>query len=721
MASLTDAAANALDKLRPAKPPKQDKAVKKKLERGRERLAQVAPRRKQAIEFARGNHYVSIDKTGLKLVEQSTVPRWAGGEKPDHRVRRSHDLIGPILKGKVSGATQRIPGYEVVPSTSDPEDYAATRLSKKILVAGYEEPWGLKQAFRKFVWNALVTEEAFIMPFWDATVGPFIDTEEGPIGMGEVRACVYSGLEVIWEPGVDFEDSRWFAIEHARPKDDVEAEEGFLGGEGSLNADADEHAMIAGREKPKGGNLVMVTEYFERPSVKHPKGRRLTYANGREIFAPEDYPLEDAKGRVVDAPCLYRAVYSIDGSSDRHRGLVQSMIEIMRAYDYGANKAAEYLQLVLVPQIMAPEGAIKGEIDDEPGGQVEIDKEVWEETGGEGIKWRDMPSMPNEFGEVQDRAQAALGFVANDNAIPSQVESGKGIEAFRQKDAVAWQDFLEDLARVHASVGRDILCIIQRRYTEDRLFKFRGSTGWETMADFRGAQIREQTDVRVSSASFEARSRAEVQQQIMQIAGPEGLFPGKFPAEVVLRALSTGDIDLLNEAYEADEARINFIIAQIRAGTFWDLPKRPVFPNEDVPRINPRTGEPLWIEEPEYDEETGAPIPGTGKAVQEKYVEGWMPRPFDNVPVWKLRLETFMKSDEWGHLPARDQMATMDVYRALIDLETRNAARAQELQTQRAEELGMQNAAAPQGGKQMPSQPSETGGGQEEGPVSSSE
>lgn len=694
---------------------KQDPAVKKRLERGRERLAQVAPRRKQAIEFARGNHFVSIDKTGLKLVEQSTVPRWAGGEKPDHRVRRSHDLIGPILKGKVSRATQRIPGYEVVPSTSDPEDYAATRLSKKILVAGYEEPWGLKQAFRKFVWNALVTEEAFIMPFWDSTVGPFIETEEGPVGMGEVRAAVYSGLEVIWEPGVDFEDSRWFAIEHARPKDDVEAEEGFLGGEGSLKPDADEHAMIAGREKPKGGNLVMVTEFFERPCPKYPRGRRCVYANGREIFAAEDYPLEDAKGNVVDAVCLHRAVYSIDGSSDRHRGLVQSMIEIMRAYDYGANKAAEYLQLVLVPQLIAPEGAIKGEIDDEPGSVVEVDEEAL--ANGE-IKWREMPSMPNEFGEVQDRAQAALGFVSNDNAIPSQVESGAGIEALRQKDAISWQDFLEDLARVHGAVGRDILCIVQRRYTEERLFKFRGSTGWETLEDFRGAEIRHQTDVRVNSASFESRTRAEVQQQIMQIAGPEGLFPGKFPAEVVLRALATGDIDLLNEAYEEDEARINFIIAQIRAGTFWNLPKRPVFPNEDVPRINPRTGEPLWIEEPEYDEETGQAVPGTGKAAQEKYVEGWMPRPFDNVAVWKLRLETFMKSDEWGHLPARDQMATMDVYRALIDLETRNAARAQELQTQRAEELGMQNAAKPQGAKQMPSQPSETGGGQEEGPVS---
>lgn len=713
---LTDVAAKALEKVNPAKPPKINSADEKRLKRGRERLEQVAARRKQAIEFARGNHFVSVDKTGLKLVEQSTVPKWAGGNKPDHRVRRSHDLIGPILKSKVSAATQRVPGYEVVPSTSDPEDYAATRLAKKVLTAGYEGPWRLRQAFRRFVWNALVTEEAFIMPYWDATVGPFVEvTDENgetySVGMGELRAAVYSGLEVIWEPGVEFEDSRWFAIEHARPKDDIEAEPDFMGG--PLNPDAEEHGMIAGREKPKGGNLVMTTEFFERPCQKYPRGRRCIYANGRLAFPEEDYPLENQKGEIVDEVCLRRAVYSIDGSSERHRGLVQSMIEAMRAFDYGANKAAEYLQLVLVPQIIAPEGAIKGEIDDEPGSVVEVDEEAL--ANGE-IKWREMPAMPREFGEVQDRAQAVLGFVSNDNAIPSQVESGKGIEAFRQKDLVAWQDFMEDVASVHATFGRDSLCIVQRRYTENRLLQFRGRTGWETIADFKGADIRGQTDVRVNSASFEARSRQEVQQQIMQLAGPEGLFPGKFPPELVLRAISSGDIDLLNEAYEEDEARVNFIISQIRAGTFWNLPERPVFPNEDVPQVDPQTGETIWAVEPEVDLETGEPVPGTGKAAQEKTVPGWMPRPFDNVPVHKLRIETFMKSDEWNHLPAKDQEATMDYYRALIDLETRNAARAQELQTQRAEELGMQNAAKPQGAKQMPSQPSETGGGQEEGP-----
>jgi hypothetical protein len=724
---VTDAAGAALDKVNPPKGGKTPPEIEKRLKRGRERLNQVAPRRREAVEFARGNHYVSIDKSGLKLVEQSTVPKWAGGEKPDHRVRRSRDLIGPILKAKISGATQRIPGYEVVPSSSDPEDYSATRISEKVLTAGYTL-WKLKRAFRRFVWNALVTEEAFIAPIWDASIGPFIEAPDGSqVGMGDVRPVVYSGLEVIWEPGVPYEESSWMAIEHARPCDQVEAEPDFIG-DTKLKADADEKSMENGlglREKPRGGNLCIVTEFLERPCPKYPKGQRKVFANGREIFPVENYPLEDHKGEIVDEPFLKRIAYSIDGVSDRDRGLVQSMIESMRQYDYGANKAAEYLQLVLVPQIMAAEGAVKGVIDDEPGAVVEIDPDAWAE--GE-AKWREMPPMPREYMEMQSAAQTEMNEISHTFEVPQGTRSAQALSFISEKDTLAWNDFMEDLAEAYAAFARDSLSLVQLRYTEDRMVKFRGLTGWEAIADFRGADIRGQRDVRVSAGSLEPLTQAKIEQRILSWVGPTGLFPGHFPPELVMRALSSNDLDVLNQSYEEDEARVNFIISQIRAGTFWDIPDRPVFPGEEVPKKDPATGEVEWIQPPQpgepsqVDEATGEPIPGTevpptpGIPVLETMLPGWMPRPFDNIAVHKLRIETFMKSDEWPHLPPEDQKATMDYYRGLIDLETKNAMRASELQTQRAEQMGMQNAAKPQGAKPLPDQPSPEAAGESEAP-----
>jgi hypothetical protein len=686
--TVTDRAAGVLDKLRPPKatiPP----SVKKRVQRGQDALeTKHLARRKQNLEFTRNNHFVSIAKDGKKLDHQSTVDRVHGGDKDDWRVRRSHDILAPILKGKTSAVTQRIPAYEVLESSSDPEDYAGARIGERVLRGGHEI-WGVREAFRRAAWLAYVTEESFVMPHFDTSIGPFLPDPEQPgraIGMGEIRYAVYSGLEVVWEDGAQFEESPWYAIIHARPREAIEQEEGFLGGELKPDATSSAHFDMAGS---KGADLVMTTDYLERPCSKYPNGRRFIYANDRQIFPEGNYPLQNQKGEVVDEPCLRRIAYAIDGGSDRARGLVTSLIEVVRDFDFAANKAVEYLQLVMVPQMVGPEGALKSEPSDEPGAYLEVDKEVWED----GLKpeWREMPPMPPEFGAERDRAQALLGFIGNENLVPSQVESAKAIGTLAQKDALAWNDFVEDVEACYAACARDSLVLVQRYYTDERMIQFRGRTGWEALQDFRGADIRGQTDVRIRPGSIEALTRAAVEQRIMNVAA---MFPGYFPPEVIIAALSSGDFDRLNESYEEDEAQVNFIISQIRAGTFWELPPRPALPGEEAPQLD-LTGRPVFDE--------------LGNPVMLAQLPGWMPRPFDGIPVFKRRIENFMKSDEWRHLDAMAQRATGLFYQALLQLEAKKAAESAFVQNQTAAQLGAENAARPAQTKQMPSLPSPAG------------
>jgi hypothetical protein len=78
----------------------------------------------------------------------------------------------------------------------------------------------------------------------------------------------------------------------------VEEEPDFIDNGEKLKADA-ESAQVA-KPNPKirsGTELVMVTEYLERPCAKWPEGRRLVIANNREIFPEERYPVEDARAR----------------------------------------------------------------------------------------------------------------------------------------------------------------------------------------------------------------------------------------------------------------------------------------------------------------------------------------------------------------------------------------------------------------------------------------
>lgn len=691
--------------------------IDQRLKRGREGLKEggVQARRLLGIEFANNNHFSELSKDGTRITNLDTTAVAQGGEKPDHRVRRSHDIISPMLQRKNSAATQREPDWESLAATSDPEDYAASRIALRLARAGYSL-WGFPAAELKALWWAEVTEEAFGRAHWNANVGPFIDVSQHPKadyvdpetgerpyagqtdpdnpiwrGRGEIELTIYSGLEVLWEPGVDFEKSRWYAVEHARSLEELEAEPNFIKVAGEkLQADAS--TSMDGRQtarEKKGSNLVIVTEYFERPSPKYPKGRWGTYANGRKVLPDDDYPLKDGKGNVVDRPCLRRLIYDIDGSSDRAKGLVQKVIDEVRSYDQAINKQAEYSQIGLVAQVLAAEGVLLTDPTDEPGLVLEYDRSL---ANGEKPEWRENIDFPDELFEMEERARRRFSEISFDEDIPPQVESGKAIGQVTELNRTAWGKFLNDFDTFRSELMSDCLVLAQRHYGADRLLKFRGTTGWEPVGDFEGADLRDQTDVRVRQTATQMLTRAQIEQRIMQLTQS---FPNVFPPEVVIEALNSANPEKLIQGYEEDVGRAHRLIQQLRDGSFWNQPLRPALPGE----------EPL-------EELGGRPM-----------VPGWLPRPFDSLPVLKATLENWMKTDDWDRGERRMKDASLFVYQKLLDLEAQQAQRETEEQEALAEEQGMANATR-EPEKPMPSLPEgspQPGGGNGEEPPTANE
>lgn len=692
------------DKQEPRGEEKIPTKVDEKLKRGRDGLAEVLARRQLAIKFANGNHFAELDEHGTKVIDVSTATVAQGGEKPDHRVRRSNDIISPMLKRKISSSTQRDPDWESTAVTTDPEDFAAARLATRLALAGYE-PWGFPTAEEKALWWAMVTEEAFGRAAWRPNIGPYTDVSIHPqadevvmeddgeggqretkpyqgkpdpekpkyVGRGEIGVTIYSGLEVLWEPGVDFEDSRWYAVEHVRSIEEVEDEPGFLAIAGKkLTADASTSSdgRRTAREK-KGTKLCIVTEYFERPCPQYPRGRWGTYASGRKIFKDEDYPYVDGEGNIVDRPCLRRLIYDVDGSNDRARGLVQKIIDVVRSYDQAINKQSEYSQIGLVAQILAAEGVLLTDPTDEPGLVVEYDRSL---ANGEKPEWRENIEFPEELFEMEERAEARFSKITFDQDIPPQVESGKAIGEVTELNRTAWQKFVDDFNRFRSGLMSDCLVIAQRKYGADRIMKLRGTTGWEGVGDFEGADLRNQTDVAIRASATEQLTRPQIEQRITQLVQ---LFPGVFNPEVVIEALNSANPEKLIQGYEKDIGRAHRAIQGLRDGSFWNQPLRPALPGEEV-----------------LEEVEGRPM-----------VPGWLPRPFDSLPIIKGAVEEWMKTEDWERSPAKVKNASLFYYQKIIDLETQAQMRSEEVENEAAEAQGQANAAKPQGPKPMPSVP----------------
>lgn len=629
--------------------------VLERCRRGRSRMRDDAPVRNECWEFFRGNHYVYRDKS-QRLVEQGVTK----GSKPDWRVRTVRNLLVDVARHEVSAATSRVPSYEVTPSTTDDEDIQAARTAERVALFGHDK-WGIRKVTIDTVTHAVVADEGFAWPYFDNTVPPFI-SDDG-IGEGEIRVEVLGANEVFWEPGCRFENSRWWCVERARPVDEVVKSPGFLGGK--LAADAQTSEVLGRHKTTSDVEMVLVSDYLERPCPDYPMGRRLTFANGRLIFPEEPYPLQTRDPQTgemvaVDEPVLHKLAYIRDPDNDRDMGLFRHLLDAQRTYNDATNKQIEWKNLALNPQVILVNTRLDQQLTDEPG-RVYTARAM---GGNASVNWRQVPPIPPELGRLREDAAADIGRVASQNDIPSQVESGKGIQSIIERDAGARQSFIAELAAWYSRLMRHCLMLVQRYYTEQRLVQVNGRFGADIFY-FKGADLRGQVDVRVAPASIEPRTKAAINAQVLAFADRGWISP-----QAAMAAINGGTAEKLIEGYELHIARANRVIQRIKAGpdTFLMMPPRLMEDGSEVP--------------------------------------GWMPRPFDNIQVHKGIFEDWMCTLDYETAEQPVQHAADLYYQGLLMLEAQQQAAAIEAQNAQAEAAGMKNAGKPAPVKPMPDQPS---------------
>lgn len=648
---VVQSAVNRLKPRLPGVPPEQ--AVTERIDRGRERMRRDASAIEMCWRFTRGDTYCWVDNQSVLRFSSTTTSVGGGGKEP-HRVRQAPNIIAPVVRHEVAASTQRVPGYDISPSTMDPDDVAAASLAKRVAYYGYDK-WSLRRVTQQVVTYAVVAKMGFAWPLWDPSYGPRIEGED--VGLGEVCVKTFGLNECYWEPGIRFEDSPWHCVEQGMTLQDAMSVDGYLGGD--LAPDAAAATYTDRSTQDHGRNLVTVTHYLERPSNKYPEGRWLTLANGRVIAG-----LARVEGEAVtrpypgegEDPCIIPLSYVEDPDSDRNSGLVEHMIDAQRTYQDAWSKILEWKNRALMPQILAPVGSMKGRRTDAPGAI-----NYYVPVGGQVPQWEKVPPIPPELFGIMDKAQEIVGRIAAQNDVPNQVEAGKAIQALIERDSTARQAFLASLAEFHSRVMRRCLALVQKHYTESRTLAIRGHSGWEPVADFKGAKLRDQIDVRVSPGSLIPMTRDAIQAKVTAICQ---LFPGYLSPEAAISAMENGTGEEIIRDYENHVARANRIVQRIKTGTLMDMP----------PTVDPATGQ---------------------------TVPGWMPRPFDRTEIHKHVLETFFTTEEWELLPIELQHSGLLVYDALLQIEAQQQAQQAMAQMAMAESQGMGNAAK----KPMPSLP----------------
>lgn len=611
--------------------------VLKRIDRMESATRPYEPGWQECLAFFDNDQYVEVfNDNRLDRLETRE-----GGAKPRHRPRLTRNRYTPAIVNECAMVTNRVPVYEATPVNGDPKPTNAARFGEKALLAQYEarDVKGLAIDTAQY---ALITGAGFTWPYWNADVGEFIVGPEGEIlREGEIGVHVLHQGEVMWQTGMDFYDARYYCVRKAQPVDEIMRRKGYIGPPDlSPNAQSAPHEARRGEEAK---DLAYVYHYLERPSNEKPTGRWLQICQGMLIHEELAYPCD------YDEPCLQWIPYVKRRHRDRPLSLGELMLDIQRTYNRTINQIVAYKNLVLNPQVFAPIGSLRQQLDDTPGA-------VWEYRPISGLKpeWREMPDLPVGLFKVLDQCIDDWREITGQHQLPQGIESGSGVQAINEREQSRRAVFVARLADWYARLGMAMLRLMQKHYTEDRLLVLQGRFGVETLQDFRGSVLKGIAEVRVAPGSIEPRTRAAQQAIIMSLVDRQLVDPKK-----AIAALRAGTADSIIDGYELNKAKQHREIQQfIAAGTMQATA---------LPMVDPIVDD---------------------HAVHLEEIQMWM------LTVDYERQPEFVKQAAQAHAAWHRQEQ--------MNAQMQDA----QLTTMAAEQLGMDNAGRPQGAKPMPSQPS---------------
>ena len=516
-----------------AKPVLMPPGVLKRVERMEAAMRPFEPGWQECLAVLDGEQYVEVFNDG-KLDRLETRE---GGSKPRHRPRLTRNRYTPAIMAECSMVSARVPVYECTPANGDPKPTNAAQFGEKALLAQYDarDVKGLAIDVAQY---ALTVGAGFTWPYWNADVGEFIVGNAGEVlREGEIGIHVMHQGEVGWQAGMDFYDARYYMVRKAQPVDVITARKGYIGPK-----DLAPNAMSAPHEARRGEeakDLAYVYHYLERPSNDKPTGRWLMICQGQLIHEELSYPCD------YDEPVMQWVPYMKRRHRDRPMGLGELMLDIQRTYNRTINQIVAYKNLVLNPQVFAPVGSLRQQLDDTPGA-------VWEFRPINGMRpeWRDMPDLPVGLFKVLDQCIDDWREITGQTGLPAGVESGSGIQAINEREQSRRAVFIARMADWYARLGMAMLRLMQEHYTEERLLTLQGRFGVETLTDFRGSTLKGIAEVRVAPGSIEPRTRAAQQAIIMSLVDRGLVDPKK-----AIAALRSGTADSIIDGYELNKSK----------------------------------------------------------------------------------------------------------------------------------------------------------------------
>ena len=299
------------------------------------------------------------------------------------------------------------------------------------------------------------------------------------------------------------------------PKEDMPADEMVMGGDAGaeVSANSDDPLLKALgvltstsklNEDGETGTPIDEAKY-RKPAANIPAGTiEWPYGHGRLPFVPRGHT---KSGRFYDT------------------SFVEQIIPLQREYNRSRSQVIENKNLTSRPQWAVPLGAVdRAHLTTEPGAVIPYAPGF---NPPEPIK---VPQLPNYVIDHIKLTSQEMDEIASQNEVskgdvPPNVEAATAIAYLQEKDDAAVGYAVRNKERAIQEIGQQLLKLVQENWDEPHLIRVVGQNEVFNAYEFKGSELKNNTDYRVVAGSGLPRSRAAQEAKIMQMA-ENGLLPG---------------------------------------------------------------------------------------------------------------------------------------------------------------------------------------------------
>ncbi len=442
-------------------------------------------------------------------------------KKPHGKLRCTDNLLLSRWRRQIADLIKTDPSMSVVPQTNDEDDVKAAKVGNDVIKSFWQTNQ-MKMKLRQMAGWMYGTGNGFIDDRWNPKLGPveMQPQEKGEdklVYLGDADCGVWSPLEIFvpftgmgetdlhsfpWLIKAKRRSLEWIANSYERG-DEVK-EESFS--EPTMSA-----ASLMGTTAESLSAKILsatVMDFYLQPNKEYPRGLFLTGANGI-ILQQKDYPinyyhLEHFKD--IDVPGVFWG-----------RATTADAIGLQFTWNTTLTSVVEFNRKMAKGKILVPRGA-KMEVDpDDQHGEKWIYTPVW----GNKPEHLQLKGLPTTIDQVMALTKSSIDDVYNQHEISrgtnkSDIRSGEMVSLLREQDAhgniPSHAIFEESLERLM----KRVLERIRKEYTNERMLKIMGEEGEFVIFEFKGADLRDNTDVIVRRESTLPDSRVDRELKILK-------------------------------------------------------------------------------------------------------------------------------------------------------------------------------------------------------------